>query len=517
MSLIDLYKGLASLSPEQRALFARKLAESGLGAQTREIAPRPPGSDPVPASLAQQRLWLVDQVDPGDPFYNLPLIAFDIRGPLDVAALVRTLDEVERRHEALRTTFADLDGQPVQIVAPPGARRTVRLPVVDLSALPEPRRLPTMEALAYAESRSPFDLARGPLWRTHLLRVAKERSLLVIIKHHIVSDAWSIAVFYREMTALYAAFVKGEPSPLAELTIQYPDFALWQRERLAGGWLEEELAFWRGQLAGAPETIELPFDHPRPPTRTYRGRRQAPDLPADLPDGLHALATQTGSSLFILLLAAYDALLHRYSGQDEIVLGSPVAGRNEIETEALIGFFVNTVVYRIRIGGNPTFRELLRRVRDVVLDVYEHQEMPFAKLVEELKPKRNTAHGTLFQAMFSLQNVRTPDLEFAGLKVQQIFLDNQTAQTDLIAFGGTREGRLSVIQVEYNTDLFDDVTITRFLIHLVNLLGGAVDDPDRPLFEMPILTAAERQQLAEWNAEVREMAVTTHASERLER
>jgi amino acid adenylation domain-containing protein len=320
--------------------------------------------------------------------------------------------------------------------------------------------------------------------------------------HHIISDAWSIGVFYRELRALYAAARARRPSPLPELAVQYPDFALWQRRRLTGDLLEGEIAFWRAQLAGAPEQLELPTDRPRPRARTYRGRRRTLALPGDLPEALAGLAQAAGASLFMAVLAGLGALLHRLTGEDDLVLGSPVAGRGQAGTEGLIGFFVNTVVFRLRLAGEPSVRELLARVREVVLDVYEHQELPFDRLVEEIRPRRSTSYGPVFQAMFSLQNISTPDLALDGLAVAPEWLDNGTSQTDLILFGGAhggRLGRLDVLQLEYNIDLFDDATIARMEGHLLNVLAAAAAEPGTRLADLPLLSPPERHQLLEWS------------------
>ncbi len=499
MSLRELHQGLAGLTPEQRALFARRLAESGWGPQGPEILPRGLGDsnadEPVPASLVQQRLWLLDQMEPGNPFYNLPLLCFRLRGELHPGILERCFQEIERRHESLRTVFADHDGDPYQVVLPPAPRP---IPRIDLDALPPERREAAAWDLAEAEARRLFDLARGPLWRTHLIRLDGGDHLLLVTMHHIISDAWSLGVFYRELSLLYTAYLAGRPSPLPELPVQYPDFALWQRDRLQGERLEAEIRFWRGQLAGAPDKLELATDFPRPAVRSYGGARRTLDLPAGFADALSAHTQVAGASLYMVLLAGFDALLHRYSGQDDVVLGAPVAGRTHVETEGLIGFFVNTVVFRVPVGGDPTYGELLGRVRDVVLDVYEHQELPFDKLVEELRPRRDPSYGPVFQAMFSLQNTPTPDLALPGLTVEPRGINNGTSQTDLILFAGMNRGRLGILQLELNTALFETATIDRMGVHLTTLLAAAVADPGRRISEIPLLTAAEQAQLRDW-------------------
>jgi amino acid adenylation domain-containing protein len=509
MSLRELHQSLAGLTPEQRALFARRLAESGWGPQGPEILPRGLGDssadEPVPASLVQQRLWLLDQMEPGNPFYNLPLLCFRLRGELHSRILERCFQEIERRHESLRTVFADRDGEPFQVILPPVPRP---IPRVDLATLPPARRETEAWDLAGAEARRLFDLARGPLWRTHLVRLDAGDHLLLVTMHHIISDAWSLGVFYRELSLLYPAFLAGRPSPLPELPVQYPDFALWQRGRLQGERLEEEIRFWRGQLAGAPDRLELATDFPRPAVRSYGGARRTLDLPTGFADALSAHTQVAGASLYMVLLAGFDALLHRYSGQDDVVLGAPVAGRTHVETEGLMGFFVNTVVFRVPVGGDPTYGELLGRVRDVVLDVYEHQELPFDKLVEELRPRRDPSYGPIFQAMFSLQNTPSPDLALPGLTVEPRGINNGTSQTDLILFAGMSRGRLGILQLELNTALFEAATIDRMGVHLTTLLAAAVASPERRISELPLLTAAEREQLrAQGSAAERDLPV----------
>ncbi len=500
MRLRDLYRGLSSLSPEQRALLARRLEASGHAGAEPALVPRPRPEEPVPVSLMQQRLWLLDQMEPGNPFYNLPLLCFEIDGPLDPRLLARCFDALERRHESLRTVFRESGGEPFQVVLPGPVRR---LETVDLSGLPPEAASAEALALARAEARRTFDLAAGPLWRTTLLRLARDpqgddRCWLLVALHHIAADAWSLGVLYRELTALYAAAAAGRPLALPALPVQFPDFALWQRARLQGEFLAGEIAFWRGQLTGAPDRLELPTDRPHPATRSYRGERQTAAIPAALPEAVHRLAQEAGTSLYMVLLAAWGTLLHRYTGQEDFLVASPVASRNRLEIEGLIGFFVNTVLHRLRFAGDPTVQELLARVRDVVLEVYEHQELPFDRLVEALAPRRDPRYGTLYQSIMSLQNTPTPDLELAGLTVRPRGIDSGTCQTDLILFAGLERGRLGAIQIEYATDLFDASTVGRLQEHFLNLLAAAAGDPRRPVSALPLLTPAEHRQIADW-------------------
>ena len=354
----------------------------------------------VPASLGQQRLWVLAQLEPGSPVYN---IARPIRltGPLNVVALEHSLGAIVRRHESLRTTVTTVEGQPMQGIAP---ALTLPLPRVDLRDLPAGERAERADQLAAREARRPFDLARGPLLRTTLLQLGGQEHLLLVTIHHIVADEWSMGVFMRELATLYRAQVQDTPAVLPQLPIQYADYTLWQREWLQGTALEAQLAYWREQLAGAPAVLELPSDRPRPPVQSVRGATQRFVLPRALSQALRQLSRQEGATLFMTLLAAFQVLLARYTGQDDIVVGSPIAGRTHTELEDLIGFFVNTLVLRTNLAGDPTFRELLGRVRAVTLEAYAHQDVPFERLVEELQPQRDLSRAPLVQVLFVLQN-----------------------------------------------------------------------------------------------------------------
>ena len=492
MSVRNLYRRLAALTPEQRALYSRLLVASGEPAAAAEVVPRLSLDEPVLAAPVQQRLWFLDQIEPGNPFYNLPLLCFRLRGLLRTGALEKVLQEVESRHEALRTSFTAIDGQPYLVSLPPLHRA---LPVTDLSALPEAKREPHALELARQESRRPFDLAHGPLWRYRLLRLESEDHLLLVAMHHIASDAWSLGVFHRELTALYAAFARGLSSPLPPLPVQYADFAIWQRQRLSGASLAALIAFWRRHLAGAPERLELPTDRPRPPARTYRGARITLTLPKELPGAVDALTQATGASLFMILMAAYAALLHRYTHQEDLVVGFPVAGRPTAGLESLIGFFVNTVALRVRPSCGLSLRALVDQVREAVLEAYEHQELPFDRVVEELQPRRDPSYSPVVQVMISLQNTPTPDLALVDLRATPMRVDNGTCQTDLILFAGLRARRLGILQIEYNTDLFDAATVRRMGEHLLAVMAGAAAQPAAHLGDLPLLSTAERHQL----------------------
>jgi amino acid adenylation domain-containing protein len=448
-----------------------------------------------PLSFAQERLWFLNQLQPDDTAYNMPT-AVRLMGHLDVVALECSLNEIIRRHEALRTTFAVVDGNPKQIIAP-----TLELPlrVIDLQELSTADWEAAARRLASNEARTPFDLAQGPLVRTTLLRLNLEEHVLLVTMHHIIADGWSVSVFFRELSALYQSYASGKPSQLLELPIQYADFTVWQREWLQGEVSETQLAYWKRQLHDAPMVLELPADHPRPAMQSFRGATQSCILPITLAEKLTTLSRREGATLFMTLLAAFQTLLYRYTGQDDIIVGSPIAGRNQVETEELIGFFVNTLVLRTDLSGNPSFRELVGRVRELALEAYTHQDLPFEKLIEALQPSRDLSRSPLFQVMFVLQNAPMGKLELPGLTLTPLDIESVTAKFDLTLFmRETAQGLQATM--EYSTDLFDATTITRMLGHFQTLLEGIVADPNRRLSELPFLTEAEvRQVLVEWN------------------
>ncbi|MFL5357614.1 amino acid adenylation domain-containing protein, partial [Archangium sp.] len=450
----------------------------------------------VPLSFAQQRLWFLDQLEPGSPLYNLA-VALRLDGPLDVSALERSFGEILRRHEVLRTTIASGEGGPVQVISPAAP---VVLSPVDLRELPVSERESAALRRAREEAQKPFDLAGGPLLRVVLLKLEDQSHLLVVAVHHVVFDGSSMGVMIREASALYEAFTKGQPSALPELPIQYADYAAWQRRWLQGEALEAQLSYWKKQLDGASRALELPTDHPRPPTQSFRGATVPVRLPRELSQSLAALSQHEGVTPFMTLLAAFQTLLHRYSGQDDLCVGSPIAGRDRAAMEGLIGFFVNTLVHRTRLSGNPTFRELLGRVKETALGAYAHQDLPFEKLVEELRPERDLSRTPLFQVMFSLQPDSLPELKLPGLSARALELESHTSKFDLgLTLSETAEGFAG--SLEYSTDLFEPSTITRLVGHLHTLLQAIVVDPGQRLSELPLLTAEERQEvLVEWNA-----------------
>ncbi|HVG06283.1 MAG TPA: amino acid adenylation domain-containing protein, partial [Thermoanaerobaculia bacterium] len=465
-----------------------------------EPRPAPPLSivlrqGPLPLSFAQQRLWFIDQLEPGSPLYNIPA-ALRVEGPLDPEVLALCLGEIVRRHEALRTTFAAAQGSPEQVIHPVVP---TLLSVVDLAGLPERARETEALTLTGEEADRPFDLAHGPLLRSLLLRLTGSDHIFALTLHHIVSDGWSAGVLVREVAALYAAFAEGRPSPLPELPVQYGDFAVWQRSWLQGEVLESELSFWRRQLADLPPRLELPTDRPRPSVQSFRGASRPVRLPAGLTRQMYALGRREGATLYMMLLAGFQALLARYSGQDDLAVGSPVAGRNRVEIEGLIGFFVNTLVLRGDLSGEPSFRELLARVREIALAAHTHQDVPFEKLVEELAPERSLAHTPLFQVMFVLQNAPFGDLQIQDLRMRRVNAGGVTSRFDLTLGLEERDGGLSGT-VEYSTDLFDATTVDRMIGGFERLLAAAVATPDVSSFMLPFLSEAECAQiLTEWN------------------
>jgi amino acid adenylation domain-containing protein len=450
----------------------------------------------LPLSFAQQRLWFLDQLEPNSAFYNIPEVV-RLNGQLDLAALEQSLNEIVRRHEILRTTFVTEDGQPRQVIAP---ELRLPLPLVDLRHLPLAQRESELRRLATEEISRPFDLARRPLLRAAILRMDDDEHVVVLNIHHIISDDWSTGVLIGEVVALYVAFSKGQPSPLPELPIQYADFAAWQRGWLQGEALEAQLDYWKQQLGGAPPLLELPVDRPRPPVQSYAGAYQIFSLAPELSAAIRAFNQREGVTLFMTLLAAFQALLARYSRQDDISVGTPIANRTRAELEGLIGFFVNTLVLRTDLSGEPSFRELARRAREVCLGAYAHQDLPFEMLVDALQPRRNLSHSPLFQVMIALQNTPVGTQELPGLQISPVEAHSGTAKFDMTLFIGEEGDRITGA-LEYNTDLFDAATIERMLSHFQALLEQAIADPEQPIASAQLLGEHERRQLLlEWNA-----------------
>ncbi|MGD2089945.1 MAG: amino acid adenylation domain-containing protein [Candidatus Aminicenantes bacterium] len=467
--MFDFYEHIADLSAEERTTLAERLN---------------------PLSFAQQRLWFLDQLQPGNPAFNI-CTSRNITGSININVLEQALREVVRRHDILHTIVVVLEGKPYQVVSPLPPRV---LALVDLGDIAEAERPEQVNQLARREARVSFDLAHGPLFRAILLRLDRENFTLLLTMHHIICDDWSIGILIREITALYKAFSVGNPSPLSELPIQYADFASWQREWLQGETLESQLLYWKQQLADYSPILEFPTDNPRPAVQTYRGDGQYIKLPVSLSQSLKAFSHGAGVTSFMTLLAAFKTLLHRYTGQEDIGVGSPIANRNRLEIEGLIGFFANTLVFRTQLHPDMRFQELLHRVQQVALEAYAHQDLPFEKLVEEISPERNLGLSPLFQVMLVMQNAPREELKSAGLKIRSRRIERGTTQFDftLTAREMTKTISLDLI---YNADLFDSARMTRMLGHYQVLLAGIVANPGQQLSKLPLLTDLEREHL----------------------
>jgi amino acid adenylation domain-containing protein len=452
-------------------------------------------SQQLPLSFAQQRLWFLNELEPNSPFYNIPA-AVRLEGKLNLAALEQSFNEILRRHEVLRTNFRTVKGQAIAVISPATPQF---LSVIDLSELPAAQHETQARQLALAEAQQPFNLEADTLLRVKLLRLSEQEYVTLLTLHHIVSDEWSIDVLVRELATLYQAFCQGKPSPLPEIEIQYADFAAWQRQWFEGEVLESQLAYWLKQLDGAPGVLELPTDYPRPAIQSSRGATYSFCLSKDQSLALKSLSRQQGSTLFMTLLAAFKTLLHRYTGSNDIVVGSPIANRNHSQIEGLIGFFVNTLVLRTNLADNPSFLEVLHRVKEVALGAYTHQDTPFELLVEKMQPQRDLSHTPLFQVMFALQNAQNSEIELPGLTLSTLETDSGTAKFDLtLDMRETEEGLVGTL--EYSIDLFEPQTIQRMAGHLQTLLGSVIANPEQRLSELHLLTAEEQSQLiVEWN------------------
>lgn len=483
-------------SPTVRGMSERLTEELAAAEQSRSLVAIPRlerDGSPLPLSYAQQRLWFIDQLEPGSALYNIPL-AGKISGALAKEALQRSLDEIVRRHEVLRTRFAVCDGVPVQEIVPD---EQITIEHIDLRGLSEAEREAEAMALAEAETAIGFDLANGPLIRMKLLQMAEAEHVLLMTIHHIISDGWSFKNFFSEIGRLYDAYLRGEGSPLKELEIQYADFAGWQRQWLQGKNLEEQLAYWRQQLEGL-QVLDLPTDHPRPAMPRHRGATIRFEMASELTSALKELGARHEATLFMLLLAAFDVLLFRYSGQEDIAVGSPIANRNRKEIENLIGFFVNTLVLRANLAGRPSFVELLDQIKKTTLDAYANQDLPFEKLVEVLSPERDISRTPLFQVVFAMQSAPLAEVPLGDLKLQLFNVNSSTAKFDLILGVVEDEGSLKA-SLEYNIDLFEPESARLMVEHYQALLASIVAEPERPIQTLPFLTEIELRQLTEWN------------------
>ncbi len=452
-------------------------------------------SQRLPLSFAQQRLWFLDQLQPGGSFYNIPG-AVRLTGALNVSALEQSLTEMVRRHESLRTTFDDEHGKPFMIIHEP---QPVPLPLTDLSSLPEDERNAELKKITQEENRLPFDLKQGPLFRTRLIRLGEDDHVVLFTMHHIISDGWSMGIFMQEIALLYRSFILGETPDLPELEIQYADYAAWQQNWLQGEVLEKELDFWRETIGLNPPALELPFDHPRPAVQTFNGKSISIRLNPETSAALKKLSQKEGATPFMTLLAAFQTLLHRYSGQEEILVGSPIANRNRSETEKLIGFFVNNIVLKSDFYDDPEFTDLLRRVRETTLNAYAHQDVPFEQIVDALQTERALSHSPIFQVMFVMQNLPQSFFELPGLTMRSAEEETGSAKFDLSLIVNEGPDHFS-FNFEFNTDLFEEETVRRMQRHFVTLLEGIVSNPEQKVSTLPIIPPEEEQKIIfEWN------------------
>ncbi|MBW8874483.1 MAG: amino acid adenylation domain-containing protein [Acidobacteria bacterium] len=476
------------------AAAVAEAAQAGAGLVPPPITRLPRDAEPQ-LSFAQERLWFLEQLEPGTMAYNVHA-ALQLDGPLDGTALAAVLGEIARRHEVLRTTFRVDAGRPVPEIHPP---EPFDLRPLDLSDQPMAERAAEVARLAREEAERPFDLATGPLLRLRLLRLGEREHVALVTTHHIASDGWSIQVFLRELAELYSAFSTGRSSPLPELPVQYADFAAWQRSWLRDEVLQRQLAYWRDRLAGVPAVLDLPTDRPRGPVASFEGAAESLSWPPGLAEGLKEWSRHQRVTLFMTLLATFEALLSRYSGQPVVAVGTPIAGRHHVETEGLIGLFVNTLVMRGDLEGDPGLRELVGRVRETALGAQAHQDLPFEKLVEELRPERSLSHTPLFQVVFALENAGGAPVELPGLTLRLLEGEVATTKFDLVLSLVEGDGRLGGM-LRYRTALFDRPTVARLGAHWVRLVEQAMADPELPLSYLPLLGEAERQQLTvEWN------------------
>ncbi|MGJ5631993.1 amino acid adenylation domain-containing protein [Nostoc sp. CALU 1950] len=493
----DLLKRLESLSPDKRELVLRKLKKQ----QQFPLFTSVSREQPLPLSFAQQRLWFLDQLEGENCVYNVPFF-WQIKGFLNISALEQAIRAIVQRHEVLRTSFSIVDESPIQVIHP---HPQLTMQVLDWRQFTEENQLSRATQLATKELQQPFDLSTPPLLRVKLLQLNDQSYLLLLVIHHIVCDGWSMEIFRRELFSLYTSFSAGESSPLTELPLQYADFAHWQRQWLQGKVLETQLNYWQKQLAEVSPLLEFPTDKPRPSVQSFRGRSEFLELNQDLTQKLKRLSQESGTTLFMTMLAAFTLLLSRYSGQEDIVVGSAIANRTHSHIEALIGFFVNILALRTNLQGNPTFLELLERVKQVTLDAYDHQDLPFEKLVDELGKERrrspseiSLSHHPLFQVAFSLQNETQQQLETNELTLKRFEWENTTTLFDLsLIFRETAQGLTG--EWEYATDLFEAKTIQRMAGHFAVLLQEIVDNPQQPIDTLPLMTEEERQQLQNWN------------------
>ncbi|WP_342026020.1 non-ribosomal peptide synthase/polyketide synthase [Cytobacillus pseudoceanisediminis] len=502
----DLTTRFSSLSEEKKKMLALRMqGKKANKINTTEIIPQKYNeNEPVPMSFAQKRLWFLNEMEPGNAFYNM-FTALQLSGPVQIKALEESFNVVLDRHEVLRSSFYIKNGQPVQRISSSSHQN---IPVIDLTNLPEEERLTEAHHLAKKESQTPFELSKAPLIRMKLIKMKNEDFLLFLNIHHIVADGWSISVFVRELCALYDSYSNGQEPLLPVLPIQYSDFAYWQQEHLKGPELEKQLTFWKEQLGGTLPVLQLPADRARPSIQTFNGARYAEVIDDEIMEGVKKLSRQENTTLYMTFLAVFKVLLHKYTGLEDLLVGSPVANRGRLETEGLIGLFVNTIVLRTNLSKNQSFIEFLNRVRAVSLNAYAHQDLPFEKLVEVLQPNRDMSYSPLFQVMFILNEPHSQTktnkvmgftLEKTGLHITPLEIDNNTAKYDLTINIDERQPDGWVCALEYNTDLFEEQTIKLFMEHFIHLIKEVVKRPDQKISQMSLLTETEEDLLKKWN------------------
>ncbi len=494
--LLANYKAeLILLLHEKNAIALKRSAPEAIATDTDFPLIKVDRTQKLPLSFAQERIWLLSQLEPDNPFYN-ELLALRLHGHLNIVALEQSLDKIIARHEALRTNFRTINEQPVQVIA---ESLTLSVPVVDLTELPEGKREIALQQLATAEAIRSFDLASSPLIRASVVKRKEVEHVLLLTIHHIVFDGWSTSVLMRELASIYSALCNNSSPELPELPIQYADFAIWQRQLFQTEVLQTQINYWKQLLKNAPTLLELPTDRPRPAVQTFRGARQHIELSLELSEALANFSRQERATLFMTLFTAFVTLLYRYTGSDDIVVGTPIANRDRLEIEGLIGFFVNTLVLRTDLSGNPSFQQVLNRVRQLTLEAYAHPDLPFEELVKALQPQRDLSHTPLFQVLFVLQNIPVSGVNLTGLTVSSLATESTTAKFDLsLVMQNTATGLVGMW--EYNTDLFDASTIKRMALHFVTLLEAIVTNPQQQISQLPLLTEVEqRKLLVEWN------------------
>ena len=494
----DISRRIANLSPEKRALFEKRLLQGGLAAAGAQAIPRRTDAGPWPLSFTQQRLWFLAQLQPGLVAYN-EMLPLHVKGPLDVAALAKAVSAMTRRHEVLRTVYTQNAGEPAQVVL---EAVEVPLQIIDVSDRPAGERFEAATLAVGRESGRQIEFSKGPFFRPLVVRIDEREHIVAFLIHHIIYDGWSRGVILAELSALYSAFSRGETPALGELPLQYADFAVWQQQWLLGDSLAEQFAYWQQQLAGAP-VVEMPSDRPRPPVQTYSGDRVSFAIAQSLVDRASASAREHNATLFMTVMAAWKALIHRYTGLERVVVGTPIANRTRVELEPLIGFFANTLAIPTDLSGDPTFAELLRRERSAALGAFQNQDAPFEKLVERLHPERDPAHSPVCQVMLAMQNAPLPAPNLAGLEARLIDIGRAIAKFDLTLNIERGEAGLEC-QLEYNSDIFDRSTAARIARHFTALLESATASPATEISRLDMMSDDEPSTIAKWNSTARD-------------